>query len=235
MNTRFAAALAASLALGACNMSFSVGNNSSAGSDANESEAATPATRRFVNSLQHARSDALRRHYVDFSFEYPSGWSMTPQPTDGTAQNYVRVAAPLADGYEPFAFHVGYAFGTGNAEADRRAMEAGLPQMAQRLGANFQNYQVVGMGPDEVGGVESLTWRFTATGPAIKNGAPAQIYGRGDIVLPPGASRGVVLISLTTSRTNEVDSPGEVGEIGTLRAVYDSFRLQPGQPAAAKP
>lgn len=233
MKTKLAAALAASLALGACNMSFSIGNNAS--SEANEAEVATPATRRFVNSMQQARSDALRRHYVDFSFDYPSNWAMTPQPTDGTAQNYVRVAAPLVDGYEPFAFHVGYAFGTGDAEGDRRAMEAGLPQMAQRLGANFQNYQVVGMGPDDVGGVESLTWRFTATGPAIKNGAPAQIYGRGDVVLPPGATRGVVLISLATSRTNEVDSPGEVGEVGTLRAVYDSFRLQPGQPAAAKP
>ena len=234
MKTKFAAALAATLALGACNCSFSIGNNTS--SDADEAETPAPATRRFVNSMQHARSEALRRHYVDFSFEYPSNWSMTPQPTNGTAQNYVRVAAPLADGYEPFAFHVGYAFGTGDAEADRRAMEAGLPQMAQRLGANFQNYQVVGMGPDEVGGVESLTWRFTATGPAVKGGAPAQIYGRGDVVLPPGSARGVVLISLTTSRTSEVDSPEEVGEIGTLRAVYDSFRLQAGPPAsAAKP
>lgn len=222
-------AIVSSFFLISCDASFSIGNNSSAGRDEG---ASAPATRRFVNSMQHARSDALRRHYVDFSFDYPSNWAMTAQPTDGSAQNYVRVAAPPVDGYEPFAFHVGHAWGTGDAARDRQSMEAGLPDFAQRFGASFQDYRVQSTGVDNVGDQEVMTWRFTATGPAIKGGAPAQIFGRGDILLPPGATRGVILIALATSRTDEVRSAADVGESGTLRAIYDSFRLQPGRAGA---
>ena len=64
----------------------------------------------------------------------------------------------------------------------------------------------------------------------MDRGRPARINGRGDIVLPPGANRGVLIISLVTDRTDEVDSPYQVGETGTLKAVYDSFRLGTGGP-----
>jgi len=49
--------------------------------------------------------------------------------------------------------------------------------------------------------------------------------GRGDIVLPPGAQRGVLIISLVTDRSDEMSAPDRVGESGSLKAIYDSFRL----------
>lgn len=220
---------AALLALPGCDVSFNVGNNSSATSGS-QSEAPAPTTRRFVNSMQHARSEVLRRHYVDFSFDYPAGWSMTAQPTDGSAVNYVRVAAPPIDGYEPFAVHVGYAYGTGDAASDRASMERALPQIAEDFGRSMPDYRIVAMGPEQVGGQPTLGWRFTATGPGVKGGAPAQIYGRGDILLPPGATRGVTLVSMASSRTEEVRDAGQVGETGTLQAILDSFALGAAQP-----
>lgn len=179
---------------------------------------------RFANSSANAVSDSLRQNYVDFSFEYPSDWTVTPQRNDGTDRNFVRVAAPHVDGYEPFAFHVGYA--SANTEAERAGLEQALPQLAEQFGSSMQDYRVTAIGRDQVGSYESMTWRFSAIGPAmVKGGRPAQIYGRGDIVLPPGTTRGVTIISLVSDRANEVRDAGEVGESGTLKAVFDSFRL----------
>jgi hypothetical protein len=179
---------------------------------------------RFVNSTAKATSEGLRRNYVDFSFAYPAGWIVTPQRNDGTDRNYVRVAPPPIDGYEPFAFHVGYA--SANSEAERAGLEQSVPQLADEFGSSMQDYRVTSIGRDQVGAYESFGWRFSATAPAVvKGGQPAQIYGRGDIVLPPGATRGVTIISLVTDRTDEARGPAEVGEAGTLKAVFDSFQL----------
>lgn len=229
---RFALLALAASCLAGCEVSFSTGNVSVGGVKGNVSTTARETTRRFVNSRDNARSAALQQYYVDFGFDYPSHWLITPQPTDGSAQNFVRVQAPFIDGYEPFAVHVGYAYGSGDAAADRRDLESGLPQFAEQFGRNFQNYRVVSVGTDQVAGQETLNWRFTATAPGMNGGAPAQIFGRGDVLLPPGATRGVSIISLATSRTNEVARAEDVGESGTLAALLDSFRLGAGGEAA---
>ena len=91
---------------------------------------------------------ALRDAYVDFSFDYPARWSQTPQPIDGTAQNYVRVAAPMVNGYEPEAFLVGYAAGTGNAARDRASLPTGTLDSGRplRRGASELSDRLVGPG-----------------------------------------------------------------------------------------
>ncbi len=236
-NILVAAAMATMLA--GCEVSFNSGNNGSAGggSDnaaARSGNAAAPfagstrgAARRFVNSPENATSPALRQHYVDFSFDYPSNWVITPQPADGSASNYVRVAAPMIDNYEPFAFHVGHSYGSGNAETDARDLEAALPNLARQFGSTIPDYWVTSMGRDRVGAYDSWTWRFSATAPSIRGSQPARVYGRGDLILPPGATKGVLLMTLVTDRTDEVSSPAEVGETGTIKAIFDSFRLGP--------
>jgi hypothetical protein len=206
------------------------------GNDRNDAAAAS-GTAHFANSPENARSIALRDAYVDFSFDYPAGWSVTPQPLDGTAQNYVRVAAPMVNGYEPYAFLVGYASGTGNAGRDRASLPAATLDLATRFGAGLQDYQIASSGPGRVAGYDSYGWRFTANGPSAEGQPPVRIYGRGDLILPPGASRGVVLVTLATSRAGDVHGAAEVGERGALKAILDSFRLArtaPG-PAAATP
>jgi hypothetical protein len=224
---------AAATCLAGCDVSFSAGNVSVGEVKGNVSTSAGAATRTFVNSRDTARSAALQQYYVDFSFDHPTTWSVTPQPNDGTAQNFVRVAAPLVDGYEPFAVHVGYAYGSGDTAADRRDLEGSLPQFAEQFGRNFQNYRVASVGTDQVAGQETLNWRFTATAPGVNGGAPAQVFGRGDVLLPPGATRGVSIISIATSRSSEVRGAADVGESGTLAAVLDSFRLGGGEGAGS--
>ena len=200
--------------------------------------AAASGVTHFVNSPVNAGSMALRDYYVDFSFDYPARWSVTPQPLDGTAVNYVRVAAPLVNGYEPYAFLVGYAQGTGNAARDHAALPGATRTLAEQFGAGFRNYQIVSTGPGRIAGFESYGWRFTATGPEIEGEAPVQIYGRGELILPPGATRGVTLVALATSRAGDVHGAAEVGERGPLKAILDSFHLvrsEAAPPAAAAP
>lgn len=187
--------------------------------------AASSGTAHFVNSPEQARSLALRDAYVDFSFDYPARWSQTPQPIDGTAQNYVRVAAPMVNGYEPEAFLVGYASGTGNAARDRVSLPAAALALAGQFGASLQDYRIVSSGPGRIAGYDSFGWRFTASAPGVGGEPRVRIYGRGDLILPPGASRGVTLVTLATSRAGDVHSASEVGERGTLKAILDSFRL----------
>jgi hypothetical protein len=187
----------------------------------------------FVNSPDNARSLALRDAYVDFSFDYPARWSVTPQPLDGTAQNYVRVAAPMVNGYEPYAFLVGYASGTGNAASDRASLPTATLDLAGRFGAGLQEYRIISSGPERIAGYDGYGWRFTASGPGVQSEGRVQIFGRGDLILPPGASRGVVLVTLATSRAGDVHGAAEVGERGPLKAILDSFRLARSQPAPA--
>jgi hypothetical protein len=206
------------------------------GNEGNGSAAAS-GNAHFVNSPDNARSLALRDAYVDFSFDYPARWSVTPQPLDGTAQNYVRVAAPMVNGYEPYAFLVGYASGTGNAASDRASLPTATLDLAGRFGAGLQEYRVVSSGPGRIAGYDSYGWRFTASGPGVQSEGRVQIFGRGDLILPPGASRGVVLVTLATSRAGDVHDVAEVGERGPLKAILDSFRLARSAPtpAAATP
>ena len=221
MKRIMAAALLA--ALGGCDASS--GDRTGANETANQAAPAPPQTVRFVNSRQNALSDNLRRFYTDFSFSYPAAWAVTPPRTDGTERNFVRVAAPPVDGYEPFSFHVGFATGSGDADKDRHDIEQALPQVAEQFGSTLENYRVASIGRARVGTYDSWNWRFSASAPGLDGGRPARLNGRGDIVLPPGANRGVLIISLVTDRTDETPTPEQVGERGTLKAVYDSFRL----------
>ncbi len=198
-----------------------------AGGDANRAVAAENATgtRHYVNDRDHALSAAQRDYYVDFSFDYPARWSETAQSTDGTAQNYVRVAAPMIDGIEPFAFHVGSAGGTGDAARDGATLAQTARQLAAQFASSLPNYQIVSTGPQRVGRYASYGWRFTASVTRPGSSQPVQVFGRGDIILPPGQTRGVTLVTIATSRTDEVHSAADVGESGTLKALFDSFRL----------
>jgi len=226
---RAAAGFGLIAASGGCNSSSSVGNNAAGAADA-----AASLTRHFVNSRDNARSATLRDYYADFSFDYPSRWSVTPQAMDGSAQNYVRVSAPMINGYEPFAFSVGSAWGSGDRARDRDTMHAGTLELAARFGADLPDYRIVSSGPARIGDYDSYGWRFTATAPGVRDEPPVRVYGRGDIILPPGETRGVTLITFATSRNREVARVEDLGNSGTLKALHDSFRLGAGGGAAAR-
>ena len=222
-----AAALVA--ALGGCGSPEGSGGEAETNATANEAAAQAPTLVHFVNSRQNALSPNLRRFYIDFSFDYPSTWEVTPPRTDGTERNFVRVAAPPVEGYEPYSMVIGFATGSGEAEKDRRDIEQALPRVAEQFGRSLENYRLASVGRSRVGTYDSWNWRFSASAPGIDGGRPARITGRGDIILPPGADRGVLIVSLVTDRAGEAAAPEQVGESGTLKAVYDSFRLGAGQ------
>jgi len=206
-----------------CLAALAACSGSSGGAEQNGQAAS--GTAHFVNSPDNARSMALRDAYVDFSFDYPARWSVTPQPIDGTAQNYVRVAAPMVNGYEPYAFVVGFAAGTGNAARDAASLPAATRALAEQFGASLQNYQIVSTGSGRIAGYASYGWRFTASGPSADGGPPVQIFGRGELILPPGTARGVTLVALATSRAGDVHNAADVGASGPLKAIFDSFYL----------
>jgi hypothetical protein len=215
------------VALGGCEVKFGSGGN-----DSNEVEAkAGPAMTRFVNSRANARSELLQRHYVDFSFDYPADWQVAPQTAGDQASNYVNLTAPTVRGRIPYAVNVGYAFGTGNAESDRREMARALPDIARQFGESWADYRITSVGEDRIGSHDSHSWRFSAR---TTDAAASQVYGRGDIILPPGATRGVLILSLVTEAASEVRSPADVGESGPIEAIHDSFRLEAEAPAPDK-
>ena len=216
---RFVLAAALLAALGGCEVK--VGSGGNAGGEAEAEEA--PALAHFTNSRDNARSEALQRHYVDFSFDYPAGWRVQP-PTGGDREsNYVNLIAPQVRGLIPYAVNVGFAFGTGDAESDRREMARALPDIARQFGQGWSDYRMTFVGEDRVGRYDSHSWRFSAR---TADAAANRVHGRGDIILPPGATRGVLIVSIATE-TSDVDSPAEVGEDGPIRTIHDSFRLEP--------
>lgn len=222
MKTSFGFAAAVTVAAALCACDVSVGGN-----DGNASNASAAATKRYVNSREKALSDALRTNYVDFAFDYPGHWQETPQPTDGTAANYVRVAAPSIHGYVPYAFHVGFAAAPGTHDEARATLEGMVPQFANDFGQGFENYRIISTGAERVGRYDSFGWRFTATGAAQKGEPGATIHGRGDIVLPPGANRGVMIISIATDRAQDIRGAEDVGESGPLKSIFDSLEITP--------
>ena len=203
----------------------------SVGNDSGETKAdALPATTRFANSRANARSEPLRRHYVDFSFEYPADWQVARQTAGDQATNYVNLTAPTVSGQIPHAVNVGYAFGTGNAESDRREMARALPDIARQFGQSWADYRIISVGEDRVGNYDSHNWRFSAH---TTDAAASLVYGRGDIILPPGATRGVLILSLATE-ASDVESPADVGESGPIKTIHDSFRLEAEVPESDK-
>ena len=209
-------------ALGGCDA-----NGNGVGDD-RASEPALPAMNRFVNSRANARSEALQLHYVDFSFEYPADWQMAKQTPGDQARNYVNLIAAAPPGRRvPYAINFGHAFGTGNAESDRVGMAQALPAIAQRFGQGWTDYRITSTGEGRVGRYPSYNWRFSAR---TSDAGAVPVYGRGDIVLPAGSTRGLLIVSLATG-ASEVRSPIEVGESGPIKAIHDSLELATVPPA----
>jgi len=225
---RMMIATALLVVLAGCEVKIGSGGNDS---NATEGEAkAGPAMTHFVNSRANARSEPLQQYYVDFSFDYPAEWQVAPQTAGDQASNYVNLTAPTVRGRVPYAVNVGYSFGTGNAESDRTEMARALPAIARQFGQTWGDYRITSIGEDRIGNYDSHNWRFSAR---TTDAAASQVYGRGDIILPPGATRGVLILSLATE-ASEVRSPADVGESGPIEAIHDSFRLEAAAPAPDK-
>lgn len=213
------------LALGGCEAQIS-----SNGSEA-AAEPAAPEMVSFVNRRENALSEALQRHYVDFSFDYPADWRIARQPPGDQAMNYVNLVAVAPPGERPpFLMNVGHAFGTGNADYDQAEMARALPAIARQFGLDWADYQLTSIGEGRLGRYDSHQWRFAAR---TRDPAATRVYGRGDVILPVGATRGLIIVSLATEASG-IRSAAEVGESGPIKAVHDSLELDTADPAAVE-
>jgi hypothetical protein len=184
------------------------------------------ATRRFVNSPERARSAQLRDQYLDFSFDYPAGWGIETEPGDGTAANFVSLDAPNTANGSPIYVCIGAANGTGNPERDLAELEPFAREQGTSLLENATDFRIVSVGPQTVGGARSLGWRFTAMRGARGEGRrPVKVFGRVDILISPGSTRGVVIIAYVTDEDKAVAGPERLGDAGPLKLFYDSFAL----------
>jgi hypothetical protein len=124
---RWAVALAAAAVLSGCG---------GGGNSASNQTAAAVTPVHFVNSQADAKSPNLSAHYVDFSFDYPSNWTLDPATGTPTAKNFVKVERDNPDGLTIENFAVGEFAGTGDPDQD----SALIPQLLAQLEA-----QVTGM------------------------------------------------------------------------------------------
>src|SRR5580692_2882496 len=95
------------------------------GGGTNSAPAGPGAPTLFVNSQADAKSPDLAAHYVDFSFDYPANWKVSPETGTPTAANFVKVERDDADGITIENFAVGEFGGTGDPDKDA----ALLPQL----------------------------------------------------------------------------------------------------------
>ena len=213
-----AAALAAAFGLAACNVT--VGGNTAGSSGA----ASSAATIHFVNSPAPAQAPALSSHYVDFSFDYPSDWTVDPTTGTATTANFVKVVRNDASQSTIENFAVGHFDGSGDAQADQALAPQLVGQVEQQLNQSIPGYKRVDTGPITFAGLPGQQLRFTGT--SQDQTGTMNIFGR-MIVLPglAGTPNGVVLVMLATDTGRIINSVDDVGVKGELPVILNSFRL----------
>jgi hypothetical protein len=216
------AALVSALSLAACG---------GGGNSASNSAAAASAVTHYVNSQTNAKSPSLSANYVDFSFDYPSSWTVDPETGTATAANFIKVERADASGVTIENFAVGNFKGTGDADQDAAQIPQLLAQLEGQV-STMAGYKRVSIGEaTTVNGLAGQQLTFTAT-PQI-GGKAGNLFGRMIIIPQPGTSKGVVLIMLGTDTSGELHAVGDLGVKGQLPTILNSFKFGAAAPAAA--
>ncbi len=240
-------ALAAILAVGGCgdksgttaqndDPAVSTATSSGAGSDDAPGSTATSsgtddsavATTKFVNSREkNAVAEKLAANYVDFSFDYPSTWTVGPGIGSPTAQNFIKVIRPVPEGsdFEPENFAVGYFSGSGAEATDKVLIPQLIQKFEEQLKAGFPKYQKLGEGETTVGDYKGYELRFESHPTDSKRG---EITLWGKLVFlpgPAGKKEGVTLVMLASDVAPEIKSIDDLGTKGELPVILNSFKL----------
>jgi hypothetical protein len=201
------------------------------GGGANNTAAAPVTTVHFVNSQADAKAPDLAANYVDFSFDYPSNWTVAPETGTPTAKNFVKIERDNADGITVENFAVGE-FNATSSDPDQ--ISALLPQLLGQFEGQVNTmagYKRLSIGEaTTVNGIAGQQLTFSAT-PQI-GGKAGNMFGRIIILPQPGTSKGVVLVMLGTDVTGELTSIGDLGVKGDLPKILGSFKFA-AAPAAA--
>jgi len=185
---------------------------------------APPNTVKFENS--NAGLDGkLAEHYFDFSFYYPSSWTVVPKSPSGAA-SFVKVERRLPPDFTQENFAVGwYDNSKGTFAADEAGFKQRVEDLSNRLAKTLPEYRKVSEGPVKVNSLDGYEFRFVSLSKGTEKG-DLQLWGR-VIFLPrgEGESTGAILSMLTTSLAPELSGVDDVGQKGELPVVLESFRF----------
>ena len=178
-------------------------------------ETAATATKTYVNTPSGLKGD-LRRHYVDFSFRYPSAWTRVPRRQDPL--NFVKVVSDTRKaGFEAENFAVGWFRG------GLRVAPALLDQINADLRRGFPAYKRLSTGRTRFGRYAGYQLRFSSR--VVQGGATTRIWGRVVLVANPSGGNGATVIMLASSASPVVRRVADVGVKGELPGVVRSFRF----------
>lgn len=200
------------------------------GSNSATNSAAASTPTHFVNAPADAKSPSLSANFVDFSFDYPSSWTVNPETGTATASNFVKVERNDPSGLTIENFAVGEFKGTGDSDQDATLMPQLLGQLEHQVSTMPGYKQISTDEATTVNGLSGYQLTFSAT-PTIGD-KPGNLFGRMVIVPEPGTAKGVVLIMLGTDVGGELHSVADLGVKGQLPMILKSFKF-PAAPAAS--
>ena len=227
------------LALAGCGGPAGSGGSTS-GSEVGGGAGAEVAFQHFTNSRANVRNTQLLQHYIDFEFNYPQGWRVTPETGTAQSQNFVKVVIKNEAGSDMESFGVGTFYGTGNPAQDRSVYPQVVQQISSQFASSFPNYRLVDQGDTQVGPYAGYQFRFTAR-VTPQGRDPIDVWGRAIMIPGPvGQTNGAFLILIASSASDQVHGLNDVGVRGQLTVPLNSFRFtgasavaapQPAQPA----
>jgi hypothetical protein len=197
---------------------------------ASNSATSTPAsteTTTFKSDAEYL-SDKLKKHYVDFSFDYPATWELTEAGQAKDATNFVKVERNLPDrskgDFSLESFAVSYFSPSGDAAKNA----AQFPQIATQLGAQLQKgfpeYKKISEGKIKIGDLEGYEFRFQSHFEKTAR-APITVWGRVVLLPQPNSKKGVTLTMLASSLAPEIKDAADVGVKGELPVILKSFKF----------
>jgi hypothetical protein len=182
-----------------------------------------PNTVKFENS-NAALEGKLAEHYFNFSFYYPSEWTVVPKTPSGAS--FIKVERRLPPDFTQENFAVGwYENSKGTFAADKAGFPQRVEDLSNRLAGTLPEYRKVSEGPTKVNALDAYEFRFVSLSKGTEKG-DLQLWGR-VIFLPrgEGETTGAILSMLTTSLAPELSGVDDVGQKGELPVVLESFRF----------
>ena len=177
----------------------------------------------FVNSKDNL-DGKLAEHYVDFSFYYPERWQKDPKSGVPGATNFAKVQRQLAPDAPQEIFAVGWYESTGSKETDQLSFPWLAAQRSADFAHEYPEYRKISEGSTNVGPYEGYEFRFGGLFRNTERG-DVNIWGRVIFLPPLEGKKGVTLLMLASSLTENVKSANDVGVKGELPMMLASFRF----------
>jgi len=189
---------------------------------------APPDTTRFTNSPENLEGK-LAEHYFDFSFYYPNNWVADPK-AGGASGNFAKFERRLPPDFTQENFAVRYYESKGTYEADLPEFPKLVEEFSTSLAKVLPGYHKESEGRTKINSLDAYEFRYVGLSKGTERG-DLKLWGR--VVFVPtgkaGDSNGAVLTMFTTSLAPELSSVADVGTVGEMPVLLDSFRFGKSQ------